>query len=227
MPTAILVDGGYFVRRYRAIVPSPQGYDASYAAKCLFRWSLQHLEDRDYGRRQLYRIFYYDCPPLSNRAHNPLNGKAVDFSRTREAQFRVQLHLELAALRKVALRMGRLAEQGLWTIRPSLMKDVLAGKLSISQLTENDVTYDVRQKGVDMRIGLDIASLAFKRQVDQIVLIAGDSDFVPAAKLARREGIDFILDNMWQPVPDDLYLHIDGLRSTCPKPRSKADSATA
>ena len=32
-----------------------------------------------------------------------------------------------------------------------------------------------------MRIGIDIASLAFKQQVTQIVLIAGDSDFVPAA----------------------------------------------
>ena len=40
-----------------------------------------------------------------------------------------------------------------------------------------------------MRIGIDIASLAFKKQVDQIVLISGDSDFVPAAKQARREGI--------------------------------------
>jgi hypothetical protein len=90
MPTAILVDGGYFVKRYRAIVPSTQGYDASNAAKCLFRWSLQHLEDRDQGKRQLYRIFFYDCPPISARAHHPLTRKAIDFSRTREAQFRVQ-----------------------------------------------------------------------------------------------------------------------------------------
>ncbi len=29
-----------------------------------------------------------------------------------------------------------------------------------------------------MRIGLDIASLAYKKQVNQIVLISGDSDFV-------------------------------------------------
>ena len=36
--------------------------------------------------------------------------------------------------------------------------------------------------------------MSYKRQVDQIVLVAGDSDFVPASKLARREGIDFILD---------------------------------
>ena len=33
-----------------------------------------------------------------------------------------------------------------------------------------------------------------QKQVEQIILISGDSDFVSAAKLARREGIDFILD---------------------------------
>ena len=54
----------------------------------------------------------------------------------------------------------------------------------------------MKQKGVDMNIGLDIASLAYKKQGDQIVSIAGDSDFVPAAKLARRESIDFILNPM-------------------------------
>jgi uncharacterized LabA/DUF88 family protein len=55
--------------------------------------------------------------------------------------------------------------------------------------------------------------MAFKKQVDQIILVAGDSDFVPAAKLARREGIDFILDPMWASIRDDLHEHIDGLRS--------------
>lgn len=66
-----------------------------------------------------------------------------------------------------------------------------------------------------MRIGLDIASIAFKRQVDQIILIAGDSDFVPAAKLARREGIDFILDPIWATIHADLHEHIDGLGTVC------------
>jgi len=64
-----------------------------------------------------------------------------------------------------------------------------------------------------MKIGLDISSLAYKKQVDQIILIAGDSDFVPAAKHARREGIDFILDPMWANIKDSLFEHIDGLRS--------------
>lgn len=64
-----------------------------------------------------------------------------------------------------------------------------------------------------MRIGIDISSLAYKKQVDRIILISGDSDFVPAAKQARREGIDFILDPMQATIKDDLYEHIDGLRS--------------
>ena len=65
-----------------------------------------------------------------------------------------------------------------------------------------------------MKIGLDIASLSYKKQVDQIVLISGDSDFVSAAKLARREGIDVVLDPLGAPIKEDLFEHIDGLR-TC------------
>ena len=65
-------------------------------------------------------------------------------------------------------------------------------------MKEKDFSLSLQQKGVDMKIGLDIASLSFKHQVDKIILIAGDSDFVPAAKLARTEGIDFVLDSLGQ-----------------------------
>ena len=64
-----------------------------------------------------------------------------------------------------------------------------------------------------MKIGIDISSLAYKQQVNQIILISGDSDFVPAAKQARREGIDFILDPMKATIKDDLFEHIDGIRT--------------
>jgi uncharacterized LabA/DUF88 family protein len=86
-----------------------------------------------------------------------------------------------------------------------------------NDLTDNDFTLPLRQKGVDMRIGIDIAALALKQQVDKIVLVAGDADFVPAAKLARREGIEFILDPMWRSVSGDLLEHIDGMWSELSK----------
>lgn len=63
-----------------------------------------------------------------------------------------------------------------------------------------------------MKIGVDIASLSYKKQVDQIILIAGDSDFVPASKLARREGINFVLDSLGKKIRNDLFEHIDGLQ---------------
>lgn len=80
------------------------------------------------------------------------------------------------------------------------------------------VRLDLRQKGVDMRIGLDIASITLKRLASTIILVAGDADFVPAAKLARREGLQFILDPLWQSVSDDLFEHIDGLKTALKKP---------
>jgi len=105
-------------------------------------------------------------------------------------------------------------------MKPQRLQALLRKQIDFSQLTDDDFAYDVKQKGTDMRVGLDIASVSYKRQVDQIVLVAGDSDFVPAAKLARREGVDFILDPMWGPIADDLHEHVDGLRSTCPRPAS-------
>lgn len=170
-------------------------------------------------RSELYRIFFYDCRPLLKKAHNPVSGQAIDFSKTQAAGWRIQFHEELKKLRKVALRLGYLNERGgHWAIRPEVLKRLLSGKMAVGDLSSEDVKYEVRQKGVDMRIGLDIASMAYKRQVDQIVLVAGDSDFVPAAKLARREGIDFVLDPMWANIRADLHEHIDGLRSVFPRP---------
>lgn len=219
MSTAVLVDGGFFIKRYRHIFSNAREKSPAQVAKDMHEICLKHLSVKNGNNiRNLYRIFYYDCPPLIKKNHNPITHKAIDFNKTPESIFRRALHIELRKLRKVALRLGRLSESGEWQIKSDKITPLLKGKMCIEQLVENDVVYSVRQKGVDMKIGLDIASLAYKKLVDQIVLIAGDSDFVPASKLARREGIDFILDPMWNPINPDLHEHIDGLRSTCPNP---------
>jgi uncharacterized LabA/DUF88 family protein len=228
MPTAILIDGAYFIKRFRAIEPH-NAYNAERAADCIFRWAVAHLSTTANGggnaarhqtRRELYRIFFYDCPPLEKKLHNPVTKRSVDFAKSDEAVFRLSLHQRLLSKRKLALRLGHLSSDTPWTIKPRVIVELLAGKKNFASLGPDDVMPAVRQKGVDMRIGVDVASLAFKKQVDQIVLIAGDADFVPAAKLARREGIDFVLDPMWRTIPQGLMEHIDGLRSTCPKPAS-------
>ncbi|MHB8389443.1 MAG: NYN domain-containing protein [Acidobacteriaceae bacterium] len=220
MPTAVLIDGGFFLKRFPRCYPGKDKNDPKIVAKTAFELALSHLEDKDdpEGRRRLYRIFFYDCPPVQKKAHRPMTRTSVDFGRTEVAQFRLMLHDELRRLRKVALRLGQLAGQGEWELKTESLKRLLKREIVFQDLKDDDFAYDVRQKGVDMRVGLDIASLVFKKQVDQIVLVSGDADFVPAAKLARREGIDFILDPMWNPVSDHLHEHVDGLRSTCPRP---------
>lgn len=224
MKTAILVDGGFFIKRYRSL--TGDHISAKQMAKDLYTMCLQHVFSKNNSLSNvsppntLYRIFFYDCAPVDKKVHNPITRKSYDFCKSPEYLFRHNFHQELKKLRKVALRLGRLSNNGGWIIKPEKTKLLLNKAIQIEDLAESDVIYEVRQKGVDMKIGLDIASLAYKKLVDQIILIAGDSDFVPAAKLARREGIDFILDPMWNHVHPDLHEHIDGLMSTY-KPSTK------
>lgn len=227
MPTAILVDGAFFLHRYGSLYTNGNTHSPDQVAKELHKICLKHSNKEsphcpEHRYNDLYRIFYYDCPPLDKKGHHPLTKRPIDFSKNPAALFRLQLFEELKKLRKVALRLGHLQGNLVWNLRPERFKAMLAGNCTIADLKESDITHDIRQKGVDMKIGIDIATLSLKQQVDRIVLIAGDADFVPAAKLARREGIDFILDPMWNHIAPSLFEHIDGLKSQCPKPTPRS-----
>jgi uncharacterized LabA/DUF88 family protein len=81
-------------------------------------------------------------------------------------------------------------------------------------LQADDFAPDLKQKRVDMKIGLDVAWLASKAIVDRIILVTADSDFVPAMKFARREGVQVILVTMGhRMVKHDLLVHADEVRS--------------
>lgn len=210
--TAILVDGAFYRRRAYYLFGDK---DPKSRADELVDYCKRHLYSADGDPLgDLYRIFYYDCPPLKTNVYHPLKQKPICMGKSATFAWSNAFYEALASKRKVALRMGELqeAESG-YRLRAKPMKKLLRGEISVNDLRESDFELDVVQKGVDMRIGLDIASMAYKKQVTQIVLIAGDSDFVPAAKHARREGIDFILDPMWQGIRPGLNEHIDGLHS--------------
>lgn len=227
MATAILVDGAFFLRRFKHAFPDHDRSDPKSVAHGLGMLAYWHLVQRigptqvmeQVARndllaesRQFYRIFFYDCLPLTKRMHTPLGKKSVDFGKSPEARFRLSLHQEIRKLRKVALRLGRLNDSSRWRLSERATARLIDNPAAFSPADE-DFEIDTKQKGVDMRLGLDVASLAFKRQVDQIVLVASDADFVPAAKLARREGIDVILDRMGdQRAAADLIEHVDGVR---------------
>ena len=48
--------------------------------------------------------------------------------------------------RKVALRMGTLKDNGKWLIRPRVVKSLLEGKMNFTDLKDEDVYLDIRQK---------------------------------------------------------------------------------
>jgi uncharacterized LabA/DUF88 family protein len=218
--TAVLVDGGFYRRRASKLfgekTPEQRAFE-------LVEYCKRHI--RAVPGTHLYRIFYYDCPPSEKVIFHPLTRNQVNLGKSSEFAWMNTFHRELVKRRKVALRRGEeLETQSGFQLRHEPLKKLLAGSLSIKDLSESDFTLDIVQKGVDMRIGLDIANLASMGQVNQIIMISGDSDFVPAAKHARRAGIDFILDPMWARISESLHEHIDGLH-TCVQqaPRNQND----
>ena len=218
--TAILIDGAFYRRRAQIMLGEKFPEER---ADELHNYCLRHLHTPN-EIFSLYRIFYYDCPPMEKKLYHPFLKKQIDYSKSELGIWMKKFLDELKKRRKFALRMGQLAEdQAHFSIRPDVIKKLCNGSRKFEDLTETDFFLNVTQKGVDMKIGLDIASLAFKKQVEKIVLISGDSDFVPAAKLARREGIDFVLDPLFNPIKPDLFEHIDGLRTCDNKFRSDVE----
>lgn len=156
----------------------------------------------------LYRVFYYDADPYTGTATNPLSGQKIQFSKTTQAVSNQSLISQIEHLSNFAVRRGTLVCHG-WELGSQATRNLL--KRSVTrQVTSTDLVPKLVQKGVDMRIGLDIATLALKRQVGTIVLVTGDSDMIPAMKCARREGVRVYLDTMGNAgVRDELKVHAD------------------
>lgn len=222
--TAILVDGGFYRKRAKFLWGE---HPPRESADALITYCRRHL--REYSHiHELYRIFYYDCPPVDKQLFHPLKGKTINLATSKDSIWMAQFLECLREKRKVALRLGQIdIGNAVYTMKYEAVKKICSGALTRDTLEEKHFEPTIKQKGVDMKVGIDIASLAYKHQVDQLVLVAGDSDFVPAAKLARREGLDFILDPLEMEISNssDLFEHIDGKRS-CGNPYIKRDKPT-
>lgn len=225
---AILIDGGFFLKRFKTVRPNAEHDDpkaVSDEIKSLVRSHLKQLHKIHGGKTEwdlLYRAFYYDARPLIGKAHKPVSKSAIDYTKTSSSKFRNELFASLRTAPNFAVRLGETYAERQWVLKNQAQKDLINGKREWSSIIDDDFDPGIRQKAVDMRLGLDIASITLKRQANIIILVTGDSDFVPAAKLARREGVRVVLDPLWQSVKDELYEHIDGLRSGFPRPGQDA-----
>jgi uncharacterized LabA/DUF88 family protein len=104
-----------------------------------------------------------------------------------------------------ALRLGQTKPHG-WRLGSGALRSL---RDKPREITPADLVPNTTQKGVDLRLGLDIARLSLTNSVQAIVVVSGDSDLVPAFKFARREGVRVYLDHLKHGVMRDLKAHAD------------------
>ncbi|MFN9471055.1 NYN domain-containing protein [Acidovorax sp.] len=195
---AILIDGG-FAKRKLGNAKTPA------AADDFKRLITAIVEDSALEHMRLHRVYYYDSVPLESTEKKPLNGGAIEFSKDPLVARSKQLFLHLSRLPLMALRLGELSFNG-WRINARKLDKATGDRVEI---LEADLKPAITQKGVDMRIGMDIAALTLKKQAQVIVLVTGDSDFVPAMKFARREGAQLYLAPLGHKIKETMYEHSD------------------
>lgn len=177
---AILLDGG-FVKK---VLRERFGHFPTVGEVAdLCERIMAHDDLREMG---LLRIYFYDAEPFKGKARNPISKKRIDYAITTQASENESLIQSLELQPNFAVRRGVLVMHG-WKLKRIALATLARGPNR--PIAEQDLTPDFQQKGVDMRIGLDVASLALKKLVSAIILVTGDSDMVPAMKMARREGI--------------------------------------
>lgn len=141
--TAILVDGAFYRKRaynlFGDLSPSER-------AKELENYCKRHIKEEKTGS-MLYRVFYYDCPPIEKKIYHPLSKRQIDLSKTDDYKWATDFFNELRHKRKFALRLGRLAEeQAQFIIKPTSFKKILNGSLLMENLTEMILHYPFRKK---------------------------------------------------------------------------------
>lgn len=185
---AIFVDGGYLrvvaTKAQKAYIPD---FIAAFSLSCKM------------GDEEILRILYYDCPQYEGTQKLPVSGTPHKFTANNKW---------LADLSKrdlFAIRRGVLKFRG---YKP---KNV---PVNPAALTDADFKPDFEQKGVDMRIGLDMAVYSENKAVERIVLISNDTDCVPALKHARKSGLQVVIIQLPDcDVASELLAHADYRRA--------------
>lgn len=121
------------------------------------------LAQKATGGCDLLRTYYYHCLPYQG---NPPS--AEEKARFSSAE---KFMSALSRLPRFQVRHGKLEYRG----------------------TKQDGSKIFAQKRVDILLGVDMVELAATRQIARAVLIAGDSDFLPAIEVVKRHGVLTVL----------------------------------
>jgi uncharacterized LabA/DUF88 family protein len=152
------------------------------------------------GDEEIVRVLYYDCASYSGTVRLPVTGEPFTFAASDKWLE------ELACKDLFAVRLGVLKFRGYKPKRTPVDQS--------TPLTDGDFDLDFEQKGVDLKIGLDIASYCENRRVDRLVLVCNDTDCVPAIKYGRKAGMQVVIAELPNAeVARELLMHSDFKRS--------------
>ena len=129
------------------------------------------LSDELAGGGQRLRTYYYNCPPYVSSSPTP--------EETRRSGKAHSFYGALNRLPRFQVRLGRLEFRG----------------------ERADGSSIFVQKRVDALLSVDMVQLGLTRQIGKVILVAGDSDFLPAIEAVKAAGV---LVELWHG-PRDTY----------------------
>ncbi len=115
------------------------------------------------GDKPLLRAYYYHCKPYV--------GSPPSDAETRMQSNADKFYTYLDTLPNVQTRFGKLKYRG----------------------KRDDGSPIYIQKGVDVKIGIDMVQLALKNKIGHVILVSGDADLLPAVDIAMEEGVEVTL----------------------------------
>jgi uncharacterized LabA/DUF88 family protein len=139
---------------------------------------IRAIIDKAGSDRELIRVYYYHCLPYQDSP--PTQEQSERFGKMQKF-FRA-----LQRTPRFEVREGRLAYRGL----------------------DHEGKPIFEQKRVDLLLGIDLVLQATKGSIDEAFIIAGDSDFIPAIRAAKSEGVVIYLISGEKP-HDDLLDEVD------------------
>lgn len=157
------------------------------------------------GKPWLLRKYFYHATPATGVITHPLDQTQLDLSATGIRSQHERLIAQLEMKPNFAVRLGETVAQD-WRLGSKAIKSLTRHPRPVQA---NDFIPNIVQKGVDLRIVLDMARLALRDMVGVVVVITGDSDLIPAFKFVRREGVRVFLECMGHGVRWELKVHSD------------------
>jgi uncharacterized LabA/DUF88 family protein len=126
---------------------------------CNPKFDYKDLINELVGADELVMVNYYHCLPYKNSFSNE---KSLSYYASKYKFYDALSHID-----KFEIKLGKLVYRGTTQRGEEIFE----------------------QKKVDSMIAVDITVMAVRREVDRIVLIAGDADHIPPVELAQKEGI--------------------------------------